>query len=333
MQDGFEAMNELEIIDLIRRMASDQIPGVEIPPGDDAAAFHFSASPVFLTMDTVFEGIHFSRRTYSLGDVGWKATAAGVSDIAAMGGEPSCILVSLGFGEAPAEEEVRSLVGGVLEMASWCNCSLIGGDVCRSGGGMSVTVAVAGIPSPAGPVMRSGALEGDVVGVTGNLGDSAAGLFVLGSERDGLRADYPALVEKHLRPRPRIAEGVLLARAGVSAMEDVSDGLAADICHVCAESGLGCRLEAGLVPISGEARSLAAVAGEDPLMWALEGGEDFELVFTSAPERFGQAVEELASSGCRVTRIGTMVPVFEGRRLTGEGRDIDLEGMGYDHFE
>ncbi len=325
-------LDELGIVELIRRMAGGPAPGLEVPIGDDAAMFHFSGGSALLTIDSIYEGVHFRLDTYSLSDVGWKSVAAGISDIAAMGGEPSCALLSLAFERAPEPEEVRALIGGFLECADSFGCPLVGGDVCRSTGGMSLTVTVAGVPCAGAPVLRSGAGAGDAIGVTGTLGDSGAGLFILEKGDDRLRAAFPLLVEAHLRPRPRVQAGCLLAAAGVTAMEDVSDGLAADLGHICDESGLGCRVEAADVPLSEEARSLATQSGADPLEWALGGGEDYQLLFTTHPARFDKAAAALALHGISVSRIGTMLEADKGRTLIADGVKRELGGLGYEHF-
>jgi len=327
------ALSEARIISLIREMAPEYMPGVEVPIGDDAAAFHFTGDPVLLTTDSIYEGIHFNVPPFQLSDVGWKAMAAGVSDIAAIGGEPSCALLSLAFAEPPVEGEVRSLIGGVLEMLSSCNCSLVGGDVCRSTGGLALTVTVAGTPGTGGTVLRSGAKEGDVIGLTGSIGGSAAGLYVLKKESEGLRARYPRLVEAHLRPRPRVLAGPLLASCGANAMEDVSDGLAADIVHICDESLLGCEIEARSFPLQEDLKALGEEVGEDPVKWALAGGEDYELLFTAVPGLFDEAVSSLVDHGIPACRIGVMTSAEKGRLLVVEnGEKVELEGVGYDHF-
>ena len=181
-------LSELEIIEIIREMLSGPAPGLEVGPGDDAAVFDFTTNSIILTVDAIHEGVHFTLDAYSLADVGWKAVATSISDVAAMGGEPSCSLISAAFGEPPTEPELRSLMGGAIEVSDECHCPIAGGDVCASGAGLSLTVTVAGTPSPTGSILRSGAREGDVIGVTGTLGDSAGGLYVLKSGSDGLRA-------------------------------------------------------------------------------------------------------------------------------------------------
>lgn len=325
-------MTEADIVAIIREMAGGPAPGLEVPIGDDAALFNFTGGSVLLTVDSIYEGVHFTLDSYGYSDVGWKAVAAGVSDIAAMGGEPSCVLLSLGFEKAPGLENLRSLIAGVLEAASTYDCPLVGGDVCRSGGGLSLGVTVAGAPGPGGVVLRSGARPGDLIGVTGSLGRSGAGLQILSSGTDELRAAFPKLVEAHLRPRPRVRAGHLLATAGASAMEDISDGLAADLGHICDESCVGCEVEAELLPLSEEVLRYSAETGADPLGFALGGGEEYELLFTAHPGHFDTAVNALTLHGIDATRIGTVLRDRSSRAVvTVEGR-TELGGPAYEHF-
>lgn len=328
------ALNEAGIIAVIREMAGGPFPGLEVPIGDDAAAFHFTGGTALLTVDSLYEGVHFNLDTHHLSDVGWKAAAAGVSDIAAMGGEPSCALLSIGFEAAPVEREVRDLLGGLLEMLSSCHCALAGGDVSRSMAGLSLTVTVAGTPPAGGPVPRGGALQGDVIGLTGYAGDSAAGLFLLERGPEGMRGKFPGLVEAHLRPRPGVREGRLLAAAGARAMEDTSDGLAADLGHICEESGLGCEIREDAVPLSEDLRRLAGEVGVEPIEWALSGGEDYELIFATPPGVFDESARSLGDHGIRVSRLGVMTGREGGCVLVARGGGmVDLEGGGFDHFD
>lgn len=329
---GERGLTEAEVIGVIRGMASGPLSGVRVPIGDDAALVSFARGDALLTVDSIYEGIHFNLDTHQLSDVGWKAVAAGVSDIAAMGGQACYALLSFGFDEPPAPEEVRGLTTGALEMLASCNCALVGGDVCRSRGGLAVTAAIAGTPPPGGPVLRSGARRGDAVCVTGDLGDSAAGLHILSRKDDALRAAFPRLVEAHLRPKPDVLAGELLASAGASAMEDVSDGLAADLRHICEESRVGAEVGEELIPMSAELVELARAEGVDPVEWAFAGGEDYGLLFTVAQRDLERAGEALRSHGIPYARLGTITgeggPVLLGK----DGASRDLARGGFDHF-
>jgi len=325
-------LSERETVLLIREMIGAPAPGVRLGPGDDAAVFDFADSGVILTIDAIFEGVHFSLDTHGYSDVGWKAMASSISDIAAMGGQAACALLSLSFGLPPGSVDVRALMAGALEVAGRYGCPIVGGDVSSSGSGLGVTVMAAGCRGHAGVVLRSTACEGDLIGVTGELGDSAAGLAVLQSGSAGLRERYPALVEAHLRPRPRLRAGELLASCGVTSMEDVSDGLAADLNNICRASGVGCEIRAADVPVGPEARELASALGVDPLGWAFGGGEDYELLFTAPPERFAELEEALGGYGVPVSKLGVVTPASSGATvLAADGTVSVLEG-GYDHF-
>ncbi len=324
------------MISIIRELSNEMAenyPGIKISIGDDAALFHFSGGDVLLTTDCIFEGIHFNLDTHSLSDVGWKAAACGVSDIAAMGGQPLCVLMSLAYSEPLSEEQIRSLLGGFIEMLETCNCALIGGDVSRSRSGLSLVVTVAGVPHIRGSVRRSGAKVGDLIGLTGHTGDSAAGLYILSKNDEKLRARFPELVESHLRPKPRVEAGWIIASAGASAMEDTSDGLARDLLHICEESKLGCILEERLLPVSQSLVSLAEHEGEDPFEWFMGGGEDFELVFTASEKAFGEISRCCGERGIPVTMIGRMVSANEGSFIVRkDGSRVNIENLGYEHF-
>ena len=327
-----ERLSERETVLLIREMIGAPAPGVRVGPGDDAAVFDFADSGVVLTIDAIFEGVHFSLDTHGYSDVGWKAMASSISDIAAMGGQAACAMLSLSFGGPPGREDVEALMAGALEAASRYNCPIVGGDVSSSRSCMGVTAMVAGCRGHAGVVLRSTAREGDLIGVTGELGDSAAGLAVLQSGSEELREKYPALVEAHLRPRPRLREGEVLASCGVTSMEDVSDGLAADLDNICRASGVGCEVRAADIPVGPEARELASTLGVDPLGWALGGGEDYELLFTAPPGRFAEVVGTLAGYGMPASEVGVVTPACSGSKVVAvDGTESGLEG-GYDHF-
>jgi thiamine-monophosphate kinase len=261
------------------------------------------------SIDTVVEGVHFSLSTHSPADVGWKALATALSDLAAMGAETGEAFVSLVL---PARfDGGEALVREMEALAESTATTIAGGDVV-SGPALAVTVAVVGWAEDEDELVgRDGARPGDVVGVTGQLGGSEAGRMVL--ER-GER--QPAeLIQRHLRPRPRLAEGRRLARAGVTAMIDLSDGLATDAAHVARASGvqLTVQMEALPRPSGVDARGAAG------------GGDDYELLFTIAPDR-----QQQAEAAAAVTWVGE---VAEGSGLVLLDHDgHPVEGLsGYEH--
>lgn len=250
---------ELALIETIRSMLP-AAPAGELWIGDDAAAVALPSGEgwLLLAADTVVAGVHADLGLTGLDDLGWKAVAASVSDVAAMGGRPGHSLVTV---SAPPGTDVALLYEGVAAAASELRCPVVGGDL-TNGPGIVVTVAVTGW-CLGEPVRRSGARPGDVIWCAGELGAAAAGLRLL---RAGAGAGSPA-VQAHARPRARLAEGAAARAAGATAMIDVSDGLAADLGRIAEVSGVGVRLDS--LPVHAEAT----------LEEALGGGEDFALVF------------------------------------------------------
>jgi thiamine-monophosphate kinase len=308
-------VSELSLISRVQRMLGGPGGRVLVGTGDDAAVVR--AEGVCVTsIDTVVEGVHFELATHSPGDVGHKALATSLSDIAAMGAEPGEAYVSLALPGGFGEERAVELVEAMRALAARTQVTIAGGDVV-GGPALYVSVAVTGWARSAERlVLRSGARPRDLVGVTGELGGAGAGLLVLGGAEAGEHGG--ALAARHRRPEPRLAEGRALAAAGVSAMIDVSDGVATDARHIADRSGVALELRLADLPL---AAGVAAVAG-DPQRFAATAGDDYELLFTAPPAR-RDAVEAAAP----VTWLGD-VRVGAGvlfRTATGEA--VALEGF------
>jgi len=286
-----------------------------VPIGDDCAVLRLGDRIWVAASDMLVSGHHF-KDWAAPEDAGYKAVAVNVSDVAAMGGTPRFVLTS---GGAPDPETTLRCMRGVLEACGEFGVYPLGGDTTRAGA-LTVDVAILGeLDAP--PVLRSGARPGDLLAVTGELGASAAGLLALESGVSGPER----LVDKHLRPTPRVEVGRAAARIGVGAMIDLSDGLASDAGHVCERSGVGCRVDLDLLPVAEDTRSFLASLGHDPV--AVAGGEDYELLI-SAPEPVLQALAE--SVEVPVTRIGE-VTSGGGVVFWREGEVV--EGLsGWDHF-
>ena len=297
--------------------------------GDDAAVWDGPAGPMVAATDTMVEGVHFALETATWDSLGWKAMAVNLSDIAAMGCEPLFALVTVGLrGDIPVAG-LESMCSGMAKAGREYGCAVVGGDTVSSPV-LFVTVAVTGVP-PDGvesPLLsRSAAVPGDVIAVTGSLGCSAAGLRMR-QQGPCLPDDVSAhLSEAHDRPVPRVPEAVALARAGVSAAIDVSDGLVDDLGKLCRASGVGAVLRAGRVPVDA---FLRAAYTDGAVEMALTGGEDYELLFTAPEDVVRRAARE---TGTPFTVIGEVVGGPRGVRVLDEsGRPMELRSAGWDHF-
>jgi thiamine-monophosphate kinase len=317
-------VGELELIRRIRARLSDPPPG-ETWSGDDTAVLPPFDRQVLLTTDLMMEGIDFDITYSTGGDVGWKAMAANASDVASMGGRPAYAVGAVALRFDTALTFFDDLVEGFVEAARTWNFSVVGGDISAASE-ISVTVAMVGVPAAGTAVYRSGARLGDAICVTGALGGAAAGLVAL---RRGLAPDGGAvtrLIERHLRPRARVEEGIRLAEVGPSAMIDVSDGLAVDLGHLLEASDGACDIDEHAIPVDPD---ISAIEGVEPLEAAVTGGEDFELLFTIEPERVEDASAALEDVGTPVTRIGS---VASNGRYIGPRSLTEWREMGWEHL-
>jgi thiamine-monophosphate kinase len=340
--------------------------------GDDAAVLRPPRGHLLASIDMLVEDVHFDRRLITPWQLGWKALAVNVSDIAAMGGVPLYALASVGLNNSVGDAYVDAIYDGMLAVAERFVVEIVGGDTVKSPQAIVIDVAIMGQADS--PVTRAGARPGDLVAVTGHLGASAAGLAWLlhcrtddavaspsqsGTSRtmasprrprttdSGVSAAIssgPAslasptwveeLVRAHLQPMPRVPEGQALAQSGaVTAMMDISDGLANEVNHIAEESGVGAVVYAVDVPISEATASAARALGRDPLDWALFGGEDYELVFTFPRDRMETVSRALAAVGGRLQVVGEILPGERGVSLAMAGGETRaLSRAGYDHF-
>ncbi len=313
--------------------------GVTLGIGDDGAVLDPGRFDL-VTTDTLVEGVHFRRDWSSAQDIGWKALATNLSDIAAMGGGPGVFFMNLSL----RRDEDEAFIDGLLEgMASACQelvpdsfrVSVAGGDTTATTGPAVITITLLGESSPAGPVLRSGAVPGDRIVLFGHTGLSAAAVAILSGEVSADAGDYPELLEAHRRPRARVHEGALLGLYGIpSALIDVSDGLISDLGHVLKRSKVGASLETHNLPRHEALRRLADRTGVDLLPWMLAGGDDYELLVTIPPARMPKLWELARRYGWDVYDIGEVRAADEGLRLIDpRGQRISLERTGYKHFE
>ena len=275
-----------------------------------------------VTTDVLVEGLDFTAALSEPEDWGWKAVAANLSDLAAMGAEARWLVLALTVPEATPVATLERVYAGVGEACRAFGAALVGGDVS---GGPALSLAVTALGEVERPVLRSGARPGDRLAVTGPLGAAAAGLALLSSADPAaadLLARFPGLAAAHRRPAPALAMGLALARAGATAMIDVSDGLAGDALHLAEASGTGLEIHDSAVPLAPGVAETAALLGRDPMALALGGGEDFVLA---------AALPRTADLG-GVLDCGRFTP-DPGRRVrvTGVG-EAPLAGLAFDHF-
>ena len=324
--------------DLVRRIrtatAADR-DGVLVGIGDDCAVLETApGAHLIATTDLLIEDVHFRRRYATLTDVGWKALAVNISDIASKGARSRWALVALACPAATSSGDIDAFYEGMLRLAREHGVAVVGGDTSSSPAGWFVNVSLLGETTRA--ILRSTAQPGDVVAVTGTLGRSAAGLALL--ERDatpaGIDADTRAeMTAAHLRPRPRVVEGRWLGAAdGVTAMMDVSDGVATDLRRLCAESGVGATVTVDALPIAAGTRRVASAVDQDVLAWATGGGEDYELLVVSAADAFSHIAAGLAdASGTTLTQIGRIERGHAVRFIGTQGSEVDV-AQGFEHF-
>ena len=278
-------IGEFGLIDRISRGAVVRPETLVLGIGDDAAAYVASTGLLQLaSTDMLAEGVHFDLSLIAPEQLGHKALAVNLSDIAAMGGAPRQALVSVALPPRISVEFVEAFYDGLKALARRFGVNLVGGDTVSTGGALAIGVTALGEVAPELLCRRSGARAGDLVVVTGTLGDSAAGLAWL-RRFGGAAASARPLLEAHLTPLPRVAEGAAIARWAHS-MDDISDGLAREAREIAAASGVGMRLYAAALPLSAALGEAARLLDVPPLEFALFGGEDYELLFTIGAQEY-----------------------------------------------
>ncbi|MBI4302855.1 MAG: thiamine-phosphate kinase [Chloroflexi bacterium] len=328
-------LGEFGLIELLSKMAyaardakEESWQNLVLGIGDDAAAWHADGSVQLATVDALVQNVHFSLDITPWEELGWRALAANLSDIAAMGGLPSYALVSLALPGDTEDEDITTLYKGMLRLAKHFGVAIIGGNI-SSAPVVVIDITVIGKASRAEQLLkRSAAKVGDKVAVTGYLGAAAAGLEMLKKHLE-FDAESLALRKAFLQPYPRVSEGQILVEYGVKAAIDISDGLVADLGHICESSQVGARIEVDRVPLHPAAK---ANFGDRAIELALSGGEDYELLF-AAPAATIDKVK--AAATCPITVVGEIV-VDKTNKVTlvdEKGRPLSLQRAGWDHFK
>jgi thiamine-monophosphate kinase len=322
-------LSERSLIEHIRKNTSfSSFHGVIKGIGDDCAVLEQPASGSWLvSVDVLVDGVHFNRDWHPPRLLGRKSIAVNLSDIAAMGGIPRFFLLSLSLPPGLPSEWLFHWLGGVSEILAEYDCALIGGDTVL-GKELNISVTVIGEQQSSGILYRNGARAGDTVYVSGPLGLSAAGLEILKKSADTkslIEDTWKILVDAHLDPTPQIRLGQALSKSGcVSAMQDISDGLATDLSHICRESGVGAVIHEGLLPSLPLLDQACAAFALQRLDCILRGGEDYQLVFTVRQGMEKRLEEFLGQSGTQ-----TVFPVGTIRK----GQGVFLENTSGDHRE
>ncbi len=312
-------MTERELIDRFTRALPTRGEGVVVGPGDDAAVVRPRAGEdLVLTVDAVVEGVHFDGR-FSPADVGWKALAVNLSDLAAMGARPLFALAALTLPADASAATVLGIARGLGACARAHRVAVVGGNVSRARD-VSLTVTAVGAVPQGRALLRAGARPGDLVAVTGTIGDAALGL---------LPGAAPALARRQRRPIARLEAGAALSPL-VRAAIDVSDGLVQDLGHVCRASGVGARIGVADLPLSPAYRRATRRLSE-PWMAALAGGEDYELVVALPPASLPAARAAARRSGVPLTVVGRFVR-GRGVRVVGERGEPIAPPAGHDHL-
>lgn len=304
-------------------------PQVPVGMGDDAALFRpRKGHEIILTCDWFLEGTHFLRDKHPPDSVGWKCLARAVSDIAAMGGVARCFLLSLALPPSHAARWLDQFLVGLRRASRKFQCALAGGDTTRHAK-ILINLTVVGEVRAGRALLRSGARPGDLIYVSGHLGEAELGLQLLKRNKHTASAKDPR-TKRHLYPEPRLALGQWLAEKHIaSAMMDLSDGLSADLPRLCAASGVGAHIESSRMPLVQDA-AYARKQGLDPLRLALHGGDDYELLFTVPPRK--ERFLPRAFRGVALTPIGRITRKAELLLCEKGGRERPLPSGGWDPF-
>jgi len=322
-------IGEFGLIELITKKILSKDKRVLVNIGDDAAVIRSSSDKLLIfTTDTMVDRVHFDLRYCTFEEIGWKAMTANLSDIAAMGGLPTYALVTIGLPGSMQAESVLSIYKGASAVAGKHDCKIIGGDTTLVPKDLFISIALLGEVEKKAFVTRSGARKGDLICVTGKLGEALAGYQYL--KKYG--RDKLSLVRKHLKPVPRITQArELVRKLRVNSMIDISDGLSSELFHLAEESGLGVLIHERHVPVSPKCTKLASLFGAEPLPWALSSGEEYELLFTvdrKDEDKLGRIRANLD-----VSIIGRMVDKAQGLKMVRESGALSpLRRSGFVHF-
>lgn len=326
-------LGEFGIIQRIKNVLGSHSSDVKIGIGDDAAVFQTHSDLwTVVTTDSLVEGIHFDLSYTPLESLGWKLMAVNISDIAAMGAIPRTGVVSVAIPASWTEKKIDLLSRGIAACCTQYNCEVIGGDTVGSGTTAFLSATVTGEVEPEYCTKRSGAESGDFICVTGILGRAYAGFRTLSSSLK--KKGQEKAVHHFLYPEPRVREArTLVKEIGIHALIDISDGLAAEIHHLCTSSDKGCLIYGDKIPVADELKALCSEENK-PFIWeALKSGEEYELLFTISEEKFKILEKKDIHKNGLVSVIGRVRDKREGIQLFYNNKKILLPNRGWDHFK
>ena len=330
-------LGEFPLIERLEQIVAAERADVLVGIGDDVAVLNEREGELLLaTVDSQVEQVHFLGQQITPRQLGRRALAINLSDIAAMGGTPRYALVSLALPTDTQVAWVEDLYRGLREEGDRYGVVVVGGNMARSPEGVFIDVCVLGRVRREHLLLRSGARPGDRVLVTGQLGEAGAGLKLLLDARLSVPpAERESLLSRLLTPTPRVTEAGAIARSGLAtAMIDISDGLSSDIGHICERSGVGVRIWADRLPLSPAVRRVAGLVNIPPWQLALTAGEDYELCFTAPPAAAPALIAAVQATDTPVTVIGEILPAEMGRRLVlPDGQEEPLTPGGWQHFQ
>lgn len=324
-------IDELSALEKIRARFEKVSTGVVLGVGDDTAAVKIHPERLLLaTTDSQVEDVHFVKMLISAADLARRSVAVSVSDICAMGGVPKFFLASTGLSSQEDEAFLDGLLDGFESGAREFGLELVGGNVSSSSK-IFIDITVLGEVEPQLMVRRHGAKPGDFLYVSGSLGDSALGQKLLASRKIEGADEY--LIMRHIRPQPRLDLGRQLAIKGLAnAMIDISDGLMLDLERISVQQGLGATVYVDRIPLSSNYKKQVSDFSEDPYSFAISGGEDYELLFSS-PKEYEEEIQELSKiQKVKITKIGQITEQTSIHLLNQDGKEIKYDNRGFVHF-
>lgn len=326
---------EFELIKYLTRDLSTSDKAVIKGIGDDAAVIRCNKHKYLLiTCDMMIEGIHFLTDKITPFQLGYKALAVNLSDIAAMGGKPLYALISAGWPATLTIEYIDQIYKGIKKGADQFNVSIIGGDTSKSSQTILDLTVVGESSKP--PIERSGASLGDLIAVTGTIGSSSAGLELLLLKNESVKISSSTknfLINVHNKPHPRVSEALILSKSEtISAMIDISDGLASEIKHICRESNVGAIVYENKIPVNDHVKIAGKILNKDYTEWVFYGGEDYELLFTIKQSKTEQFLKIIKNTDIQYSIIGEIVDKNDGVKVMQDDKKVPLTD-GFDHFK